>query len=81
MVDEGLSASLDWNLPFDYFSIPYPELLVSIRILVERKNDEEGDIKEHDEDKDTSEMKQVKEALTTETRCTWNQGNLRKREC
>ena len=35
-------------------------------------------MKEHDDDEDTSEMGEDKEALNTENRKIWNQGNLRK---
>ena len=37
-----------------------------------------GDIKEHDENEEASEMGEDREALTTENRKIWNQGYLRK---
>ena len=46
---------------------------------MEKRNVEKEDNKDHDEDIDSFEMKLDKEALITESKNFWNQGDLRKR--
>ena len=49
-------------------------------ILLEKRNVEKENNKDHDEDIDSFEMKLDKEALITESKNFWNQGNLRKED-
>ena len=75
MVDEGLSVSLDWNLPSLQYTTPSRTLSINF--------DPHGEIEEHDgdndEDREIINMKLEKEALITESKNFWNQGDLRKR--
>ena len=47
---------------------------------MEKRNVEKEDNKDHDEDIDSFEMKLDIEALITESKKFWNQGNLRKED-
>ena len=77
MVDEGLSVSLDWNLP----SLQNITLSRTLSINFDPHGEIEdlnGDNEDHDEDGEIIDMKLKKEALITESKIFWNQGDLRK---
>ena len=65
------------NYPI-YGKIPYPGLVASFLILVEKRNDEKKDIEEHDELQDDIWMKLNKEGTYYRKWKAWNQGDLRK---
>ena len=77
MVDEGLSVSLDWNLPSLQYTTPSRTLSINFdpHGEIEELN---GDNEDHDEDEEIIDMKLEKEALITESKIFWNQGDLRK---
>ena len=77
MVDEGLSVSLDWNLPSLQNITPSRTLSINFdpHGEIEELN---GDNEDHDEDEEIIDMKLEKEALITESKIFWNQGDLRK---
>ena len=77
MVDEGLSVSLDWNLPSLQNITPSRTLSINFDPHGEIE-DLNGDNEDHDEDGEIIDMKLEKEALTTESKIFWNQGDLRK---
>ena len=66
MVEEGLSVSLDWNLPSFKYTTPSRTLSI-LWILMERlKIKLIGDREYHDDSEDTTEKGEDKVALTTE---------------
>ena len=77
MVDEGLSVSLDWNLPSLQNITPSRTLSINFDPHGEIE-DLNGDNEDHDEDGEIVDMKLKKEALITESKIFWNQGDLRK---
>ena len=77
MVDEGLSVSLDWNLPSLQNITPSRTLSINFYPHGEIE-DLNGDNEDHDEDGEIIDMKLKKEALITESKIFWNQGDLRK---
>ena len=77
MVDEGLSVSLDWNLPSLQNITPSRTLSINFDPHGEIE-DLNGDNEDHDEDGEIIDMKLKKEALITESKIFWNQGDLRK---
>ena len=77
MVDEGLSVSLDWNLPSLQYTTPSRTLSINFDPHGEIE-DLNGDNEDHDEDGEIIDMKLKKEALITESKIFWNQGDLRK---
>ena len=77
MVDEGLSVSLDWNLPSLQNITPSRTLSINFDPHGEIE-DLNGDNEDHDEDGEIIDMKLEKEALITESKIFWNQGDLRK---
>ena len=77
MVDEGLSVSLDWNLPSLQYTTPSRTLSINFDPHGEIE-DLNGDNEDHDEDEEIIDMKLEKEALITESKIFWNQGDLRK---
>ena len=77
MVDEGLSVSLDWNLPSLQYTTPSRTLSINFDPHGEIE-DLNGDNEDHDEDGEIIDMKLEKEALITESKIFWNQGDLRK---
>ena len=77
MVDEGLSVSLDWNLPSLQNITPSRTLSINFGSHGEIE-DLNGDNEDHDEDGEIIDMKLEKEALITESKIFWNQGDLRK---
>ena len=77
MVDEGLSVSLDWNLPSLQNITPSRTLSINFDPHGEIE-DLNGDNEDHDEDGEIIDMKLEKEALITESKTFWNQGYLRK---
>ena len=60
MVDEGLSGSLDW-LEQSLQNNTLPRTLGILWILMENRNDENEDIEDHDEDKESINMELDKE--------------------
>ena len=78
MVDEGLSVSLDWNLPSLQNITPSRTLSINFDPHGEIE-DLNGDNEDHDEDGEIIDMKLKKEALITESKIFWNQGDLRKK--
>ena len=77
MVDEGLSVSLDWNLPSLQYTTPSRTLSINFDPHGEIE-DLNGDNEDHDEDGEIIDVKLGKEALITESKIFWNQGDLRK---
>ena len=77
MVDEGLSVSLDWNLPSLQNITPSRTLSINFDPHGEIE-DLNGDNEDHDENEEIIDMKLEKEALITESKIFWNQGDLRK---
>ena len=77
MVDEGLSVSLDWNLPSLQNITPSRTLSINFDPHGEIE-DLNGDNEDHDEDGEIIDIKLKKEALITESKIFWNQGDLRK---
>ena len=77
MVDEGLSVSLDWNLPSLQNITPSRTLSINFDPHGEIE-DLNGDNEDHDEDEEIIDVKLEKEALITESKIFWNQGDLRK---
>ena len=77
VVDEGLSVSLDWNLPSLQNITPSRTLSINFDPHGEIE-DLNGDNEDHDEDGEIIDMKLKKEALITESKNFWNQGDLRK---
>ena len=68
MVDEGLSVSLDWNLP-SLQNIP-PSRTLSINFDPHGEiEDLNGDNEDHDEIEDTIKMNETNDALITENKC------------
>ena len=78
MVDEGLSVSLDWNLPSLQNITPSRTLSINFDPHGEIE-DLNGDNEDHDEDREIIDVKLKKEALITESKIFWNQGDLRKK--
>ena len=78
MVDEGLSVSLDWNLPSLQNITPSRTLSINFDPHGEIE-EHDGDNDDHDEDREIIDLKLEKEALITESKNFWNQGDLRKR--
>ena len=78
MVDEGLSVSLDWNLPSLQYTTPSRTLSINFDPHGEIE-DSNGDNEDHDENEDTIEMNKNNDVLITESKNFWNQGDLRKR--
>ena len=67
MVDEGLSVSLDWNLPSLQNITPSRTLSINFDPHGEIE-DFNGDNEDHDENEDTIEMNENNDALITENR-------------
>ena len=67
MVDEGLSVSLDWNLPSLQYTTPSRTLSINFDPHGEIE-DFNGDNEDHDENEDTIEMNENNDALITENR-------------
>ena len=62
-----------------YNTLPHPGLLVSIFDPHGEIEEHDGDNDDHDEDREIIDLKLEKEALITESKNFWNQGDLRKR--
>ena len=67
MVDEGLSVSLDWNLPSLKYTTPSRTLSINFDPHGEIE-DFNGDNEDHDENEETIEMNENNDALITENR-------------
>ena len=67
MVDEGLSVSLDWNLPSLKYTTPSRTLSINFDPHGEIE-DFNGDNEDHDENEDTIEMNENNDVLITENR-------------
>ena len=67
MVDEGLSVSLDWNLPSLKYTTPSRTLSINFDPHGEIE-DFNGDNEDHDENEDTIEMNENNDAPITENR-------------
>ena len=67
MVDEGLSVSLDWNLPSLKYTTPSRTLSINFDPHGEIE-DFNGDNEDHDENEDTIEMNENNDALITENK-------------
>ena len=75
MVDEGLSVSLDWNLPSLQNITPSRTLSINFDPHGEIE-DLNGDNEDHDEDEEIIDMKLEKEALITESKIFLESGRL-----
>ena len=71
-------VNLDWNLPSLQYTTPSRTLSINFDPHGEIE-EHDGDNDDHDEDREIIDLKLEKEALITESKYFWNQGDLRKR--